>query len=119
VKRREPKPTIGRHAQEKIGRELRAMYQPFMQEVLPAEFVALLRASEDAENARHRLKQAIAKLRDANALELNPVSSASSLSVHAQQMLVARAVRNGLGRSSATRARSRARSTRMGAVSIG
>ena len=118
MKRREPKPTIGRHAQDRIGRKLRALYQPFMQESLPDEFVALLRASEDAEIARHRLTQALANLRDANrAFELNSVGSGSSLSVHAQQMLVARAVRNGLGQSSATRARSTARPTGLAAVS--
>ena len=117
-KRRERKPTIGRRAQDGIGRELRAMYQPFMQEALPDEFVAVLRASEDAESARHRLKQAVANLRNANrAFELNSVCSGSSLSVHAQQMLVARAVRNGLGQSSATRARSRTRTTDLAAVS--
>jgi hypothetical protein len=117
VKQREPKPTIRRHAQERIGRELRAMYQPFMQELLPEEFVALLHASEDAETARHRLKEAVANLRDANrALDIRPVSSGSSLSVHGQQMLVARAVRKGLGRSPTARALSRSRITGPGAT---
>ena len=48
-KQRGAKPTIGRRALDRIGRELRAVYEPFFQEPLPDEFLVLLRAWKDAE----------------------------------------------------------------------
>jgi hypothetical protein len=100
------KPTIGRRAQDRIGRELRAVYEPFVQEPLPDEFLILLRAWKDAETARYRVTHAVEILRGANrGLDLNlSARSASSLTVHAQQMLVARAVRAHFGRPSMRRA---------------
>ena len=49
-KQRDAKLTIGRRAQDSIGRELRAVYEPFIQEPLPAEFLSLLRTWKDAES---------------------------------------------------------------------
>jgi hypothetical protein len=58
--------------------------------------LALLRAFEDAEAAQHRLRQAVQALRQANSgliLYLAPRSTpSSSLSVRAQQALLARSV---------------------------
>jgi hypothetical protein len=105
-KHRGAKPTIGPRALDRIGRELRAVYDPFVQEPLPDEFLVLLRAWKDAETARYRVTHAVAILRGANrGLDLNlPAQSASSLTVHAQQMLVARAMRAHFGRPSLRRA---------------
>ena len=105
-KQRGAKPTIGRRALDRIGRELRAVYEPFVQEPLPDEFLVLLRAWKDAETARYRVRNAVEILRGANrGLDLNlSAQSASSLTVHAQQMLVARAMRAHFGRPSMRRA---------------
>ena len=85
------KPAIDRYSQDRIGRELRATYQPFVEEPLPETFLVLLRAWENAEASRYRLKQAIDILRQANSgFELNERSS-SAHPVHAQQTLVAQA----------------------------
>jgi hypothetical protein len=90
-KQRNRNPTIDRYSQDRIGRELRVIYQPFVEGPLPDAFLVLLRAWENAEASRYRLKQAIDTLRQANrGFELN-VRSSSGHPVHAQQMLVARA----------------------------
>ena len=105
-KQRGAKPTIGPRALDRIGRELRAVYEPFVQEPLPDEFLVLLRAWKDAETARHRVRNAVEILRGANrGLDLDiSAQSASSLTVQAQQMLVARAMRAHFGRPSMRRA---------------
>ena len=90
-KQRNRNPAIDRYSQDRIGRELRTIYEPFVQEPLPDAFLVLLRAWENAEASRYRLKQAIEILRQANrGLELNERSSSTN-SVHAQQTMVARA----------------------------
>ena len=48
-KQRDAKLSIGCRAQDSIGRELRAVYEPFIQEPLPVEFLSLLRTWKDAE----------------------------------------------------------------------
>jgi hypothetical protein len=90
-KQRNRNPAIDRNCQDRIGRELRAMYQLFVEGPLPDSFLVLLRAWENAETSGYRLKQAIDTLRQANNdFELNGRSS-SAHSVHAQQTMVARA----------------------------
>jgi Anti-sigma factor NepR len=84
------KPAIDRYSQDRIGRELRATYQPFVEEPLPETFLGLLRAWENAEASRYCLKQAIDILRANSGFELNERSS-SAHPVHAQQTLVAQA----------------------------
>jgi hypothetical protein len=86
-------PAIDRYSRDRIGRELRAIYEPFVQEPLPDAFLALLRTWQEAEAAQYRLKRAVEGLREANTeseLSIAP-RSASALSVHAQQTLLARA----------------------------
>jgi Anti-sigma factor NepR len=90
-KQRNRNPAIDRYSQDRIGRELRAIYEPFVEGPLPEAFLVLLRAWEHAEASRYRLKQAIEILRQANrGFELNERFS-SAHSVHAQQTMVARA----------------------------
>jgi hypothetical protein len=101
--------TIGRRAQDSIGRQLRAMYEPLVQEPLPDGFLALLGAWKDAEAARYRVQHALERLRRTNRGFDVSAGSASCLKVHAQQMLVERAMRADLGRSSTTRAAGRGR----------
>jgi hypothetical protein len=87
--------TIGRQAQDRIGRELRVMYAEALTP-LPDQLLALLRAFEDAEAAQHRLREAVRALRQANSgliLHLAPSRTLSpSLSVRAQQALLARSM---------------------------
>jgi Anti-sigma factor NepR len=84
-------PAIDRYSQDRIGRELRVIYQPFVEGPLPDAFLVLLRAWENAEASRYLLEQAIEILRRANrGFELNDGSN-SAHSVHAQQTMVARA----------------------------
>jgi Anti-sigma factor NepR len=91
---RKRKPTIGRHAQDRIGRELAAMYGPVLSEALPDEFLALLRALTNAEAAQDRLLNAVLDLREANKdFGLSPTRSLTMpLSVRGQQVLLARAM---------------------------
>jgi hypothetical protein len=95
-KRREAQPTIGRHGQDRIGRELRAMYDDLVELPLPDEVLALLGALDEFESAKHRLKQSVQTLRTSaagGALAVTPRSP--GLSVHAQQMLIAQAMLDG------------------------
>jgi hypothetical protein len=87
-----PKPTIGRHAQDKIGRELSVMYAPLMREPLPDVFLMCLRALATAEAAQDRLLNAVLDLREANnQFGLSPATSLTMpMSVRAQQVLLAR-----------------------------
>ena len=92
-KRRKAQPTIGRHAQDKIGRELRAMYGELVEQPLPDEVSALLGALDEFESARHRLKQSVQTLRaSAAGGGLAVTARPPGLSVHAQQMLIAQAL---------------------------
>jgi len=86
--------TIGRHAQDRIGRELRAMYSEVLREPLPEDLLSVLQAFQDAETAQQRLQKAVEELRRnkmAFALNLDGLSGASL--VHAQQRQIALAVR--------------------------
>ena len=88
------KPTIGRLAQDRIGRQLRAIYEQVVEEPLPEEIRSLLRAFEEAETAQHCLRQAIDAVRRANTgagLTLTPRSNLA-LPVHAQQAIVERSL---------------------------
>jgi hypothetical protein len=95
-KQRISTPTIGRHAQDRIGRELRIIYADHLAEPPPAELLALLWAFEDAEAAQRRLQEAIHALRQANTglgLDVTARTTlSSSLSVRAQQALLARRI---------------------------
>ena len=88
-------PMIGRHAQDRIGRELRGMYAGMVTQPLPDDLLTLLHAFEDAEAAQRRLRAAVQALRQANT-GLDPKlpgrSVPSSLPVRAQQALLARAM---------------------------
>jgi hypothetical protein len=90
-KQRNRNPAIDRYSQERIGRELRVIYKPFVQEALPDAFLVLLRAWENAEASRYCLKQAIEIMRQANRGSELSERSSSAHPVHAQQTLVARA----------------------------
>jgi hypothetical protein len=87
---------IGRKAQDRIGRELRVMYAEVVTQSLPNQLLALLQAFEDAEAAQRRLREAVAALRQANSGLILPLAPRStplaSLSVRAQQALLARSV---------------------------
>jgi hypothetical protein len=95
-KKRVSTPTIGRQAQDRIGRELRVMYAEAVTQPLPDQLFALLQAFEDAEAAQRRLREAVAALRQANSGLILPLAPRStppaSLSVRAQQALLARTV---------------------------
>lgn len=89
------RPTIGRHAQDRIGRELRVMYAANMAQALPTQLVALLSAFEEAEVAQRRLQEAVQALRQASTGNLNLAARSAPclpLSVRAQQALLARSV---------------------------
>jgi Anti-sigma factor NepR len=92
-KQDESQPTIGRQAQDRIGRELRALYGPLLEQPLPDAMSAVLGALEDFEAARHHLQNAVQNLRaSATASGLSLTPRPTGLSVHAQQMLVTRSM---------------------------
>ena len=87
-----PTPTIGRHAQDRIGRELRIMYAGELAEPLPDVFLMLLRALSTAEAAQDRLFSAVLDVREAHK-EFGLTHTApltTPMSVRAQQGLLAR-----------------------------
>ena len=92
-KQRESQPTIGRVAQDRIGRELRALYGSLTEQPLPDAISAVLGALEDFETARDRLQDAVQDLR-VRATTCDPplTQPTTALSVHAQQLLVMRAM---------------------------
>jgi hypothetical protein len=63
---RHMKPTIGRANQDRIGRALRAMYEELLHQPLPENLLAPLRALDEVQSSRRRLKQALAAMRGAN-----------------------------------------------------
>jgi hypothetical protein len=87
-----PTPTIGRHAQDRIGRELRIMYAGELAEPLPDVFLMLLRALSTAEAAQDRLFSAVLDVREAHKeFGLTPTAPLTTpMSVRAQQVLLAR-----------------------------
>ena len=105
----QPEPTIGRLAQDRIGRELRTLYGPLIEQPLPDAVSALLGALDDFETARNRLQDAVQSLRSC-ATDSNPAATQRSagLSVHAQQMLATNAMLRGRPPRGASRHRPRA-----------
>ncbi|HEY7383845.1 MAG TPA: NepR family anti-sigma factor [Beijerinckiaceae bacterium] len=106
---KQPEPTIGRLAQDRIGRELRALYGSLIEQPLPDGVSAVLGALDDFETARNRLQDAVQSLRT-SATDPNPAVTQGSagLSVHAQQMLVTNAMLRGRPPRRASRHRPRA-----------
>ena len=89
----ESRPTIGRFAQDRIGRELQARYGQLLEQPLPDAISAMLGALEDFEAARTRLQDAVQDLRaSATGSGLSLTPRPAGLSVHAQQMLLTRAI---------------------------
>jgi hypothetical protein len=62
---RETKPKIERVVQDKIGRELRAMYEELLRQPLPENLTAPLRALSEVQASRSRLRQTLEDLREA------------------------------------------------------
>jgi hypothetical protein len=60
------KPKIDRAVQDKIGRELRAMYEELLRQPLPENLTAPLRAYDEVQTARQRLNEAIEAMRPAS-----------------------------------------------------
>lgn len=92
-KRSRAKPTIGRQAQDRIGRDLRAMYSEVLHEPLPAEMLAVLQALDSAETAQLGVRHAVEKMWSANrsaSFTRNHVCGASP--VQAQQTFIALAM---------------------------
>ena len=84
-----PKPTIGRHAQDRIGRELRAMYDEVLREPLPEDLASVVRALQETEVAKHRLKAAVLLLQRAKiGLVVKPDANCGAPFVHTQQRLI-------------------------------
>jgi hypothetical protein len=57
------RPKIDRAIQDRIGRELRAMYEELLRQPLPENLLAPLRASDELHGARTRLETAVQALR--------------------------------------------------------
>ena len=108
------KPTIGRHAQDKIGRELSVMYAPLLHEPLPDAFLMLLRALATAQAAQDRLFNAVLELREANKeFGLGPNAPITMpMSVRTQQVLLAREMLH-WSRKTPTAAKSAGRASRL------
>jgi hypothetical protein len=57
------KPKIDRAIQDKIGRELRAMYEELVRQPLPERLTAPLRAIDEVQSSRQRLKETLEAMR--------------------------------------------------------
>ena len=57
------KPKIDRPIQDRIGRELRAMYEELLRQPLPDNLLAPLRASDAVHTARSQLEEAVQAMR--------------------------------------------------------
>jgi flagellin-specific chaperone FliS len=57
------RPMIDRAIQDKIGRELRAMYEELLRQPLPENLTAPLRALDEVHSSRKRLKEALEAMR--------------------------------------------------------
>jgi flagellin-specific chaperone FliS len=66
---REPKPKLDRAIQDKIGRELRAMYEELLRQPLPENLTAPLRAIDEVHSSRQRLNQALEAMRAASSAQ--------------------------------------------------
>ena len=92
-KQPEAPPTIGRLAQDRIGRELQAFYGSLLEQPLPDAVSALLGALDDFEAARNRLQDAVQTLRtSATSSDTALIQPPAGLSVQAQQALLTRAM---------------------------
>jgi hypothetical protein len=60
---RETKPRIDRVIQDKIGRELRAMYEELLRQPLPENLTAPLRAIEEVQSSQQRLREVLKTMR--------------------------------------------------------
>ena len=72
---RELKPKIDRAIQDKIGRELRAMYEELLRQPLPENLIAPLRAYDEVQTKRSKLNEAVEAMRKSPA----PKASVTSL----------------------------------------
>ena len=61
----EPKAKISRAIQDKIGRELREMYAELLKQPLPEKLLAPLRALDEVQSSRKRLKETLEAMRAA------------------------------------------------------
>ena len=61
-----PKPKIDRAVQDKIGRELRAMYEELLRQPLPENLIAPLRAMDAVGETRARLEEAAQAMRESS-----------------------------------------------------
>jgi hypothetical protein len=57
------KPTIDRAMQDKIGQELRAMYEELLKQPLPEKLTAPLRALNEVQSSQEGLNEAIEAMR--------------------------------------------------------
>ncbi len=57
------KPKLDRAIQDKIGRELRAMYEQLLRQPLPENLTAPLRAIDEVQSSRQRLKETLEAVR--------------------------------------------------------
>jgi Anti-sigma factor NepR len=57
------KPKIDRAIQDKMGRELRAMYEELLRQPLPERLIAPLRAIDEVQSSRKRLKETLEAMR--------------------------------------------------------
>lgn len=76
------KPKIDRIVQDRIGRELRAMYEELLRQPLPENLLAPLRTSDAVHTARSKLEEAVHGMRrpilDASAPSAVPVTEPAS-----------------------------------------
>ena len=61
--KRRPTPKIDRPVQDRIGRELRKLYEDLLRQPLPEKLVAPLRAFDEVQTARQRLQEAVQAMR--------------------------------------------------------
>ena len=59
----DPKPRISLAIQDKIGRELRAMYEELLKQPLPEKLTAPLRAMEEVQASREQLRETLDSMR--------------------------------------------------------
>jgi hypothetical protein len=60
---RDTKPRMDRAIQDKIGRELRALYEDLLRQPLPENLTAPLRAIDEVQSSQHRLREALKTVR--------------------------------------------------------
>jgi hypothetical protein len=60
---RDIRPKIDRAIQDRIGRELRAMYEDLLRQPLPENLTAPLRAIDEVQSSRRRLQEVLQAMR--------------------------------------------------------